>query len=196
MISILIPSRNEPKIHELVKETEKLFPGDSQIIVCNDSEGQGKGWAIRQALQHADGDIICFIDGDLDIHPRMILRLLPFLKDYDIVLGQKQVRKNFIRRLITIFSRIYLHLMFGFDYDSQTGIKLFKRYAILPWKTDSYMFDLEILAKAHNAGMAIINVPVEITEYGSGNKPMRIRSVIKCFKDSVKIWLDYQARKL
>lgn len=195
MISILIPSRDEPKIHEMIKETEKLFPQDSQIIICNDRDGRGKGWAIRQALEAAQGDVICFIDGDLDIHPKMILRLLPFLDEYDVVLGQKQVRKLWTRRIMTRLSRLYLHLAFGFDYDTQTGIKLFKRYALTKWNTDSYMFDLEILANAHNAGMAIINVPVEITEYGSGSKPMRVTSVIKCFKDSLKIWWDFQKRK-
>lgn len=186
-LSILIPSRREPKIYKMVEEVERYFP-NCQIVICNDRDSRGKGWALRTALTQATGDIICFIDGDLDIHPRMLYRLIPFLSDYDIVVGKKMVRGSFGRRLLTRLSRIYLKMFFGLDLDSQTGIKVFHKYALLDWESNSFIFDLEILAKAKKKGLQIIEVPVEVKDYGTNAKPMKLTSIIRSLIESFKIW--------
>lgn len=188
-LSILIPSKDEPKIQKMVEATENEFPNASQIIVCNDREGRGKGWAVRQALEHATGDVICFIDGDLDIHPRMISRLIPFLNDYDIVVGRKQIRGFISRRWITRASRLFFKILFGLSIDSQTGIKLFKRDALCEWETDDFMFDVEILTKAKDAGFKIIEVPVEVTPYGSTSKRIKSKNLVNCLCSAMKIWV-------
>jgi len=182
MISILIPRKNEPGIHELIEKLEQRFPG-SQVIISNDRYGKGKGWALRQALAHAKGDIICFLDGDGDIEPRMIMRLLPFLEDYDIVVGRKQVRGLISRRFLTLCSRLYIWIIFGINYDSQTGIKVFKRKALKNWHSDSFAFDIEVLANAQMDGFTIIEVPVDVTI----SRRMSFKSIIKCFIESLKI---------
>lgn len=186
MISIIIPNREEPKIQKLIMGVTDIFP-EAEVIICTDRYGKGKGWAIREALKEAKGDIIGFIDGDLDIEPRMFLRLFPFLKDYDIVVGSKIVRGSIGRRWLTRLSRIYLHIFFGFDYDTQTGIKLFHRYALLDWKTNGFMYDLEILWKARQKGLQIIQVPVEVTNYGKSAKPMRFGNVWRSLVETLKI---------
>jgi glycosyltransferase involved in cell wall biosynthesis len=188
-ISILIPSKDEANVVDVVSEAEKLFP-DAEIIVCNDRYGNGKGWAVRQAMLNCHGDVICLIDADMDIHPRMIKRLIPFLEDYDIVLGRKQVRKLLSRRLLTRLSRIYIRALFGLSYDTQTGLKLFKKYAIPYWKSDSFAFDVEVIGRAHKEGVSIIEVPVEVTEQGKSSKPMKLKNVLKALKESFKIWLN------
>lgn len=185
-ISILIPSKDEPKVHLVVDEIGKTVPA-YQSIVCNDTEGKGKGWAVRQGIEVADGDVIGIIDGDMDIHPRMFNRLIPYLEDYDIVVGKKQVRGSLARRLLTRLTRVYTYILFGLNYDTQTGIKLFKDYAVFKYETDSYAFDIEMLAKARQKGMSIIEVPVEVTDMGSSAKPMRISNVIRALRESLKI---------
>jgi len=182
MISILIPCKREPDIAKFLAETEYWFP-KAQIIVSSDRHGKGKGWALRQALPFAKHDLIVFIDGDGEIPPRMIHRLLPFIHDYDIVVGRKQVRGLVSRRFLTLCSRLYIWLLFGINYDTQTGIKLFRKKAISPWKADSFAFDIEILARANMEGKKIIEVPVEVT----GSKPMAFKSVWKCLVESFKI---------
>jgi len=189
MMSILIPCRKEPKILKMTELTEKEFP-DAQIIVANDRDGRGKGWALREALSQATGDPICFIDGDLDIHPKMIHRLLPFLTDYDIVVGKKQVRGFLRRRIMTHLSRLYTRIFFGLIYDTQTGVKVFHRYAIPEWKCNSYAFDLEILTKAKNSGMTIIEVPIE----ANINRQISLKSVWRYFLETVRILTHHEYR--
>lgn len=181
-ISILVPSKNEPKILKMLVELEEQFPM-SEIIIAKDRYGHGKGWAVREALEQATGDFICFIDGDMDIHPAMIWRLLPFLDDYDVVVGRKQIRGLLSRRILTRLSRLYIWLFFGLNIDTQTGVKIFKRKALLPWKSDSFAFDIEILHNAKKAGFSIIEVPVETNI----RKKAKLSSVWKCFVESLKL---------
>lgn len=189
MMSILIPSRNEPKISLMVAEAEKCFP-EAQIIICNDRYGKGKGWAVREALKEATGNIICFIDGDLDINPVMIGRLIPFIKDYDIVVGKKRIKGRPTRKLVTFLSRIFIKLLFGLNIDSQTGLKLFKREALPEWNENQFMFDLEVLYKAKDAGFKIVEVPVEVTPYGATSKKLSNKGVFKCLLAALRMWKD------
>jgi cellulose synthase/poly-beta-1,6-N-acetylglucosamine synthase-like glycosyltransferase len=187
-LSILIPSRNEENINKVISECESLFP-ESQVIVCNDRYSKGKGWAVRQAMLHCNRKYVCFIDGDYDIEPRMINRLIPFLEDYDIVLGKKQVRKLLSRRILTHLSRIYIRIMFGIFFETQTGIKIFKREVIPYWASNSFAFDVEIICNAHKEKARIVEVPVEVTEDGKSGKPMKFKNIINSLLESFKIWI-------
>lgn len=186
MLSIILPSKNEPNVTNVVEELEYLFPG-AQIIVSNDGAGLGKGWAVRQGLKYATGDTVCFLDGDGDISPKMIFRLIPFISDYDIVCGVKPISGIWSRRIITYFSRLYIAFFFGVKVDSQTGIKLFRRYALTEWYNNGWLFDLEILSKAKKNKLSMIEVPIE---YTPGNKKVKLISLWKTFKESVTLWLE------
>lgn len=185
-MTILIPSHNEPSAHKMMVECEREFP-QAQIIICNDRYGKGKGYAVRRAMELCEDGIICMIDGDLDIHPRMIHRLLPFLDDYHIVVGRKQLRRSLDRRVLTLLSRVYLYIFFGINYDTQTGVKIFRKCALNNWDTDGFMFDLEILLKAQKKGWKIIEVPVETTEFGASGKKMKLKNIFNCIKESWRI---------
>ena len=181
MLSIILPSHREPDIRAFVEEVEKRIPV-FEIIVSEDRYGKGKGWAVREALRVSKGSEIAFLDGDGDISPRMILRLLPFLDDYDAVVGTKRIsHSHFSRRVITYLSRLYIRLFFGLKVDTQTGIKLFRREMLTDWKTDGFLFDVEILEKIQRNGGTIIEVPVE----AEIKEKMTWRVVWKTFVESI-----------
>ena len=192
MLTIIIPSFNEKNIHRMVAECEELFP-QARIIVGEDSTGRGKGYATKEGVKHdlrfipwKPEDIIVLIDGDGDIEPRMIKRLLPFLEDHGIVVGTKGLKDLPLRRkLITILSRIYIRGMFGLHVDSQTGIKAFRTGAIPWWESEKFLFDVELLVKAKRNGVRIVEVPIEITKI-SKTKSWRILWLTLI--DSLAIW--------
>lgn len=182
MISIIIPCKNEPDIVDMMVETEKEFP-DAQIIVSSDRYGNGKGWAIRQGIKIAKGDIICFIDGDLDIHPRELKSLLTALdKGASIVVGKKYLSGGPLRRLITKTSRLFIKALFGLG-ETQTGIKAYKAYAIPEFTEDGFTFDLEMLYKARKQGFRIQEVPVAVNI----RKSMPVKSIINFIISAIKI---------
>ena len=185
-LSIIIPNHNSDKLN-LVKEAISLLPINCQIIIADDPDGDGKGAAIREGLKIAVGDTIVFLDADMEIHPKMIMRLLPFLEDYDIVVGTKRVDKNLIsRKILTYLSRIYIRLLFGLKVDTQTGIKLFKRYAIPEWKTDGFAFDIEILTKAKKAGYTMVEVPIDAVI----TKRMLWKAILDTLRETIKIYAN------
>ena len=74
MLSIILPNHYEATIHEFIAEVEGRFPR-CEIIISNDSESKGKGWAIREALRHCQGGQVAFLDGDGEIPaPRRLLK--------------------------------------------------------------------------------------------------------------------------
>jgi glycosyltransferase involved in cell wall biosynthesis len=185
MISIIIPSHNEPNICKMYDRTAKIFP-EAQIIIAHDPDGRGKGWAIREGLKQAIGNVIVFIDGDLDIDPREIAKLLPKLLTYDIVVGKKDLRGFLSRRVLTILSRVYIRAIFGIQVDTQTGVKAFWRYALPAWETDGFAFDIEILAKAKRAGCTMHEETIDADIVAR----MKISSVWKTWIESIRIWKE------
>ena len=166
MLSILIPNRGEKYIQLFLDEVERILPA-YEIIVANDFERKGKGWALREAFIESKGDQVAFIDGDGDIEPRMLLRLLPFLDDFDAVVGSKRITHAPLRRkIMTHVTRIWFRFLFGVSVDTQTGIKLFRRAALSTfsnyWEANGFIFDVEIIANIQKRGYKIVEVPVEV----------------------------------
>jgi glycosyltransferase involved in cell wall biosynthesis len=199
MLTIIFPNFNEKNINRMVCECQDLFPR-ARLIVANDPEGRGKGYATLQGIKHdlrfipwLAEDIVVFIDGDGDIEPRMINRLLPFLEDYGIVVGTKPVANLPLkRRIITILSRLYIKIMFGLDMDTQTGIKAFRTSAIPWWESEKFLFDVELLYNAKKMGIKIIEVPIEITAI---SKDKGLKVLWTTLVDSLDIWFRVSFRK-
>ena len=185
MISILIPNAQEEKIHELISMTELCYP-EAQIIIATDRDRKGKGWAMRQALSQAKGDIVVFLDGDMDIHPIMLHRLLPHLDEFDIVCGKKDPGFRFDRKVLTILSRMYIRILFGIKVDTQTGIKVFRRESLPVWGEDGFAFDIEILAKAKRLGFTMYDLGIE----AKCDRKMKIGSIWATLIASFRIWYN------
>jgi len=184
MLSIVLPSYREPRVYETLRVAKALFP-DAQIIISPDNVGRGKGWAVRKGLLASLGDVIVFLDGDMDIHPRMIKRLLPFLEDYDVVVGGKGIGGFPLhRKLITLASRIYIKCLLWLDVDTQTGIKAMRRDAVLPWICTNFAFDMEFLYIAKKRGLKLIEVPVEAVVSKSKGPKVLIDTLL----ESLRIW--------
>lgn len=189
MLSILIPNRAEQYIQLFMDELEDRLPVH-EIVVCNDSQGRGKGWALREAFNESRGDLIAFIDGDGDIPARMLLRLLPFLEDFDVVAGSKRITRSPMRRkVMTRLTRLWFRILFGVQVDTQTGIKLFRREALEAldyWESNGFIFDVEIISRLQRKGFKIVEVPVEVEI----KKQLAFKTIFRIFGES--LWLKFR----
>lgn len=190
ILSILIPSRREPKVHDFIKELEAQVPA-SEIIICNDGYERGKGWALREAFMRSKGDLVAMIDGDGEIPARMLLRLLPFIDDFDVVVGSKRITKSPLRRkIMTRLTRWWFKLLFGVKVDTQTGIKLFRRSALEAlegsWESQKWIFDVEIVARLQRQGFRIVEVPIECEI----RRQVAVKTILRIFGES--IWLKWR----
>ena len=66
--------------------------GKEHIKVFKLPVNEGKGEALRTAFNKSSGDLVMFLDGDLDIHPRQFEALFEVMKKdgADVVIGSKR----------------------------------------------------------------------------------------------------------
>jgi len=188
-LSVLLPCKSEKNINAFIEEIERLNVAD-QIVVYNDSQGKGKGNALREALKQCSGDQVAFLDGDGDISPRMLLRLLPFIEDFDAVVGSKRITYSPLRRkIMTHLTRIWFRFLFGVQVDTQTGIKLFRRGAldsVKNWESNGFIFDVEILEQLQRNRFKLVEVPIECEI----KRQLAFKTIFRIFIES--LWLKFR----
>ncbi len=205
-LSVLMPAHNEAERirdavtrthHELCKITSNF-----QIVVINDGSldktadllnrvakeldritivtlqpNRGKGEALRQGFQQATGDLVFFLDADMDLPPEQMRVLLDTMQqeEADVVIGcklhpQSKVSYPFDRRVISWVYFTITRILFGLPVrDTQTGLKVFRRKVLeccMPrMMVKAFAYDLELLVLAHHFGFRIAEAPVIVEHH-------------------------------
>jgi len=153
-------------------EAKRAAKGYNNVIVKSTKQNYGKGRALKIGFRFAKGDLIFFLDADLELHPGQIQTLYDImkLKEADVVIGSKRHPDSKLdypwhRRLVSAVYFFLVKILFGLPIrDTQTGIKLFKREVlkrVFPKiLVKRYAYDLEILVNAHHLGYKIVESPV------------------------------------
>jgi len=135
----------------------------------------GKGYAIVQGAKAARGDLVLFLDADLEVHPRQLQILYKAMQGAhaDAVIGSKLHRSSQVdyprkRRIMSWGYYAIVRFAFGLPVrDTQTGLKLFRREVldrVVPrMLVKRFGFDLETLVIAHRLGYRIVEAPVMVT---------------------------------
>lgn len=203
-LSVIMPAYNEEScIFETVQETIKTLQEslnlDYEIIVMDDGSDDGtyqvlrkiaqtsdkvkvvrlnshygKGFALKQGFESVTGDLVGFLDVDLDLHPRQLGSFLKIMQrtGSDVVVGSKrhpESRSNYPkrRRILSFFYHLMICLLFTLPIsDTQVGLKLFK-YEVLEkvfpkLLVKAYAFDLELLANARRLGYKVVEAPIAL----------------------------------
>jgi glycosyltransferase involved in cell wall biosynthesis len=235
--SILMPAHNEANhIYGNVLETQKVLEevgGNYEIIVIDDGSqdktyeaalpaaqdgvvivkrtraNYGKGRALKYGYRFVTGDLVVFLDADLDLHPRQIRILFDTMKenDADIVIGSKRHSASVLqkypkrRRVISYVYNLMVRILFASHIrDTQTGLKLFKREVLDDIfhriVVKRFAFDVELLMVAHHLGYKIVDAPVVL----DFNRPqrmgrVRIRDLLRTWQDTLAIFYRLYIRK-
>ncbi len=206
-LSVIIPVYNQQEfiyrnMHESLK-TFKKYGKNFEIILVNDGStdrtveeaslikdprlrivsydvNKGKGYALKHGFQCVTGNVVTFMDGDLDIHPENVIGFFKYLDHVDMVIGSKRHPKSKVnyplkRRFFSYFYHLFVDLLFGLDVkDTQSGLKLMKYDClkeILPKVlVKRFAFDLELLVNARKSGYNIAEAPIKLTyNWGTGS---------------------------
>jgi dolichyl-phosphate beta-glucosyltransferase len=173
------------------------FAGRNNDVVLSSCDTlTGKGAAVKRGLKLAKGDVLGFIDGDGSIHPKELMRVAATIDDgADLAVGSRDLRTSVIvrpqplsRRVSgSIYSLLARALLDTHIKDFQCGCKVFRRdvWHSLTIACDGFAFDTELIAKAHEKGFVIIEVP--ITWSNQSNSKVRIsRDVLPMLKCILK----------
>lgn len=168
-----------------------------EVHVLHYEQQRGKGYALRHGVAHAHGDVIVFIDSDMELHPDGIPGLVARIESgADVAIGSKRdpaskVEYPLFRR---VQSRVYqqiIRMLFRLDVsDTQTGLKAFRgdllREVAPSLQSDGFAFDLELLVALNDRGAQIVEGPVSL-DYAF-QTTTSLRSVIDVLGDTIRIY--------
>jgi len=178
------------------REAMKVDSESDKVKVVKSESHQGKGAALKYGFQSAKGDFVVFLDADLDLHPKQLMRFFDIMKKRkaDIVIGSKrhpESRVNYPkrRRILSFIYHLIIFLLFRLSVtDTQVGLKLFK-YEVLKKifprvLTKRYAFALELLVNASRLGYKVAEAPITL-DFGRSSRWGRIHP-----RDIYRIWID------
>jgi glycosyltransferase involved in cell wall biosynthesis len=109
-VSVVLPTYNEADsigvcikgfeslglVDEIIVVNNNAAPGTSEAVAPTSAREvferrQGYGAAIRRGLEEASGDLVCLCEPDGTFEPGDLLKLLPFIRDVDVVFGSRTV---------------------------------------------------------------------------------------------------------
>lgn len=184
---------------------------DARLRVIGSPERRGKGYGIRQAVFLASGQIIGFADADNKTPIEELDKILPwFEQGYDLVIGSRALADSRIEKKQPWYRQIgsrgfgvFMHLVVGlYDIpDTQCGFKFFRREVALDLfrrqRIDGYMYDVEILYLATQAGYRLQQVGIHWRDDGDSRLELvggNIRNVLDVL--SIRFGKHRQARKI
>lgn len=224
LVSIVIPAYNEARRlpatlgswHAYLRD----LPLDSEVIVVDDGShdttsavaesagarvvrlipNQGKGGAVRAGVLAANGDVVAYVDADMNVAPEHLSRALELLSaGADLVVGQRKLSayasdEGPLRLLAGGVVQITRRtVVLRTIRDTQCGFKVFRadlaRRIFRQTQIRSFAFDIEVLYLAHRLGARIVEMPV-VTEYRP-ESTFNVRKHLPQFlKDIVQIRLN------
>ena len=84
---------------ELLDTLEGRYP--TKITVLHFDRNYGKTAALDAGMRHSRGALVITMDGDLQMDPEDIPKLLSHAKDYDLVCGWRQQRHDNLMRMLS-----------------------------------------------------------------------------------------------
>jgi len=190
-LSVVVPAYREGKrifgnITRLVGELDKLGVPYEVVVVSDGntdatvSEAKriesravrvfhypmniGKGFALSCGVDQSVGDLVTFIDADMELDPANIAVFIDTMRSSgcDAVIGSKRHPQSEVayprfRRIQSAVYQLLVRMLFRLNVrDTQTGLKLFRRQVLqeaLPLLAiKRFAFDLELLVVANHLG--------------------------------------------
>src|SRR6266576_2695039 len=150
---------------------ERLAAGNPQIRLYQHAVNQGKGAAVRTAIQYASGDFSLIQDADLEYDSSEYPILLKPLLDgrADAVFGSRymageQTRvllfwHSVINKSLTLISNMFCNLNLT---DMETCYKVFRTDLLksIPIRSDRFGFEPEITMKVSKRQLRVYEVPI------------------------------------
>jgi len=183
---------NDGSKDETQRELQR-YDTDKSIRIISYEPNRGKGYAVKTGIMNSSGNLVLFIDGDLDISPTIIKDYVEELSKTDIAIGSKRhplsrVHTPPSRRFLSKSFNLLVKITTGIKVsDTQSGIKAGKGRSLKSIFSavtiKRYAFDVEFLTIATILGLKISELPVQL-EIDSGFK---IREILRMFADVIII---------
>jgi len=208
-ISVIIPAKNEGKnIDKLISMLKRSYTGFEIIVIDDGSTDDtavvaknagakvyshpyniGNGAAIKSGIRMASGDVLVFMDADLQHNPEDIKTMLSYFPDYDMVVGARS-KKDQASLGRALGNKVYNWLAsyvarFKVE-DLTSGFRAIKSdiaQQFLYLLPNTYSYPTTLTLAVLRTGRALKYIPIEVKLRKTGI------SNIKIFKDGVRFFM-------
>ncbi len=205
---IVVDDGSRDRTVEIAESFQSRSSTKTKLTTLKNPGNRGKGYAVRNGMLHASGEIHLFFDADLatplDQIPKVVQPILN--GQYDVVFGSRamneaviEVEQSILRRLRGRGGNLLIRLLTGMDImDTQCGFKAFRRQAsqaVFPLQqVEGFGFDPEVLFIANKQGWRWQETPV-VWRHIEGSKVTMFSATISVFTEVCKIrWNDLMGK--
>ena len=187
-LSIIIPTLNEERgIIETLRQINELNL-DKEVLVVDglskdntaenaklcgariiDEKRKGKGIAMATGVKNAKSNVICFLDGDGTYPPRAIPKMLQLLKNCDVVVASRLLRKEGANDSVNTFIHFRLFPFLFRKYlkkfktsEPITGMRLMRKetWEEMNLSSHDFLIETEMEVKMAKNKMQVIEIPI------------------------------------
>jgi glycosyltransferase involved in cell wall biosynthesis len=195
---VLVDDGSSDRTYKLLEEVAAV---DSRVLVVKLRRNFGQTSALAAGFDHASGEFILSMDGDLQHDPNEIPNFLEKLEEgYDVVSGWRKDRiDNFVmRRIPSRCANWLMARLSGVDiHDFGTTFKAYRREVIqnIPLYGEMHRF---IPALASWYGASICEIPIKNVMRQKGRSHYGIGRTFRVFFDllTIRFLLKYMSRPL
>ncbi len=195
---VLVDDGSRDRTYKLLEEIAAV---DSRVLVVKLRRNFGQTSALAAGFDHATGEYILAMDGDLQHDPNDIPAFLEKLDEgYDVVSGWRTVRMDnfFLRRLPSSIANWIMARLSGVPiHDFGTTFKAYRREVIhnVPLYGEMHRF---IPALASWYGASICEVPIRNVNRERGKSHYGLGRTFRVFFDlmTIRFLLKYMSRPL
>ncbi len=193
---IFVEDGSQDRTRELIAELREKYGTGIEIRALFHERNVGRGGAVRDGMLMSRGEIVGFIDVDLEVHARYIIPcLLAIRQGADIAIAKRIYKFQWRSLDRYLLSKGYAWMVKrllrlpGIT-DTEAGFKFFQRAKLLPVLEHSqetgWFWDTEIVALAQVAGLVVVEVPcLYIRRF---DKASSVRPLHDSLEYLVKLW--------
>jgi dolichol-phosphate mannosyltransferase len=171
---------------------QKLLPFSPHTRLLRHPHNRGYGAALRTGFEAASFDLVAFTDADCQFDLSDLGRLATLTDEAPVVVGYRADRKDPWRR--RFFSRGYNLLartLLGTRVrDVDCALKVFRREALARLLPESrgFFVNTEMLTRARQLGMPVVEVPVTHRPRLGGESKVSLREIPKTLRTLLGFW--------
>ena len=194
---IVVDDGSQDGTAEKVRQLAERYP---QVRLVQHQVNQGYGAALYTGFTSARKELVFFTDSDRQFDLTEIKKLLPFIDEYDLVIGYRAPRRDpFMRKFNGWGWSALVTLLFGYtSRDIDCAFKLFRREIIdlVNIESRGATLSAEFLVRAKRVGYRIREVPL------AGHRPRvagsptgaRLDVITRAFRELIRfrwrLWVE------
>jgi len=178
----------------------EVINSDTRISLINHDSPKGVGASFWEGVDHAKGEIVCWLPGDNENDPEEILRYYKLLEHVDIVVPfvfNKEARSLY-RNALSFIYRFIINTTFLVNFNYTNGTVLCRKSILkdIDLRSTGFFYQTEILIKAVKKGYLFAEVPYRLNARKEGiSKAISYPSLKQVIKGYFQLVSDLYMRK-